>query len=362
MISFLLPNLTDGGAERVSIDLARALATRGHDVEFVLMRAIGDFLPEARREFSVVDLGVQNARAAAGPLAQYLRARRPEALIAAMWPLTSVSVIGRALSAGRCSLLLVEHNTLSHQYAPWGRLHNMAMRASMTATYRWADRVAAVSEGAAHDTARLAGLTKSQVTVLHNPIPMRPTPSAAARSLADAFWNCPRGARILTVGRLKDQKNHALLFRAFARFAHRDARLMLLGQGQNETTLRALAAELGITDRVIFAGFHADPSPFYATADLFVLSSDYEGLPTVLIEALSFGLPVVSTDCPSGASEILGNGRWGWLVPVGDADALSRTMDDALNASLDHEALKRRAADFSPENAARKYLDLLGLP
>ena len=157
------------------------------------------------------------------------------------------------------------------------------------------------------------------------------------------------------------QKNHPLLLRAFARLAHRDARLMLLGQGQNEAMLRALAGELGIADRVIFAGFHSDPSPFYATADLFVLSSDREGLPTVLIEALSFGLPPVSTDCPSGPAEILGNGRWGRLVAVGDADALADEMDEALAATVDCEALKCRAADFSPEIAARKYLDLLGL-
>ena len=176
MISFLLPDLSGGGAERISIDLARAFATRGHDVEFILMHATGDFLPEARREFSVVDLGVQNTRAVPRPLARYLRARRPEALIAHMWPLTSVSVIGRALSAQKCPLLLVEHSSLSIQYASWGRLHNLAMRASMTATYRWADRVAAVSEGAANETARLAGLPNSRVTVLHNPIPLAANP------------------------------------------------------------------------------------------------------------------------------------------------------------------------------------------
>ena len=361
MISLLLPTLEGGGAERVSIDLAQALATLGRGVEFVLMQATGDFLSEARREFSVVDLGVRNGRAVPRPLARYLRARRPEALIALMWPLTSASVIGRALSKQKCPLLLVEHNTLSVQYAPWGRLHNLAMRASMTVTHRWADRVAAVSEGAAHDTARLAGLPKSRVTVLHNPIPQRPIPSAAARSSADALWDRPPGARVLTVGRLKDQKNHPLLLSAFARLAHREARLMLLGEGQNEARLRALAEELGIADRVIFAGFYPDPSPLYATADLFVLSSDHEGFGNVIVEALSFGLSVISTDCPSGPAEILGNGRWGQLVPVGDADALAHAIDEALASPADCEALKSRAADFSPEIAARKYLDLLGL-
>ena len=140
-----------------------------------------------------------------------------------------------------------------------------------------------------------------------------------------------------------------------------EARLMIVGQGQNEAKLRALVRELGLEGRVIFAGFHVDPAPFYASADLFVLSSDYEGFGNVIVEALSFGLPVVSTDCPSGPAEILGYGRWGGLVPVGDEEALAGAMAAALSAPVDRDALRARAADFAPEIAARKYLDLVGL-
>jgi glycosyltransferase involved in cell wall biosynthesis len=235
------------------------------------------------------------------------------------------------------------------------------MAASLVATYRFADVAAAVSQGAAKDVARLALFSEDQVKVLHNPIPPRPFPSAESLEQAEAIWGCPHGARILTVGNLKPVKNHPLLLRALAALQLPDARLMILGRGENETMLRSLAADLGIRDRVIFAGFHADPSLFYATADLFVLSSDYEGLPTVLIEALSFGVPIVSTDCPSGPAEILDNGRYGALVPVGDAEALARAMGVALHAYVDRDTLKHRALDFAPEIAARKYLELLGL-
>lgn len=360
-ISILLPDLRGGGAERVMIDLAREFARLGQTVEFALMQATGDFLPEAQRNFSVFDLATSRTRRVVGPLTRYLRDRKPDAVIANMWPLTSAAVIGKAISRQPCRLLLVEHNTLTRQYASWGRLHGVFMAASMATTYRFADRIAAVSEGSAINTAGLARVPSEGVTVLHNPIPQRPMPSPDARAFAETFWDCPPGQRILTVGSLKDQKNHPLLLRAFADLPRPDARLMLLGQGDNEAALRALASDLGIADRVIFAGFHPDPSPFYATADLFVLSSDYEGLPTVLIEALSFGLPVVSTDCPSGPAEILEGGRFGRLVPVGDAPALARAIEDTLAAPVDREALIRRAADFAPEIAARKYLDLLGL-
>lgn len=360
-ISLLLPDLRGGGAERVMINLAREFARLGQRVEFVLMEATGDFLPEAQRDFTVVDLATSRTRKVARPLARYLRDRKPDAVIANMWPLTSAAVIGKALSRQPCHLLLVEHITLTRQYASWGRLHGLFMAASMATTYRFADRIAAVSEGSALDTARLARVPSDRVTVLHNPIPQRPMPSPEARAIADTLWACPPGQRILTVGSLKDQKNHPLLLRAFAVMSRPDARLMLLGQGGNEAALRALASDIGIADRVIFAGFCADPSPFYATADLFVLSSDYEGFGNVIVEALSFGLPVVSTDCPSGPAEILQGGRFGRLAPVGDAPALACAIAEALDAPVDRDALIRRAADFAPGIAARKYLDLLGL-
>ncbi len=355
----LLPNLQGGGAERVSVDLARAFATLGHEIEFVLMTATGDFVHEAYRDFRVIALNVERIKDVPRPLARYLRKRRPDALIAHMWPMTTAAVIGRVLSRHKCRLLLVEHTILSQQYASWGAGHHLMLRGSMAATYRWADCVAAVGEGAAMDVARLAGLPARRVKVLRNPIPQGQSPGAEACAKVDALWNCPAGVRVLTVGSLKEEKNHSLLLCAFARLPRPDARLVLLGQGPNESKLRSLAGELGIAERVIFAGFHADPSPFYATADLFVLSSDYEGFGNVIVEALSFGLPVVSTDCPAGPAEILENGRWGRLVPVGDAEALAHAMDAALVARVDRDGLKRRAADFSPELAARRYLEVL---
>lgn len=359
--SILLPDLRGGGAERISLDLAREFERAGHRVEFVVMSATGEFVDEARQCFSVVDLAVSKTRNLARPLARYLRTARPRAMIANMWPLTSAAVAAKALSGHSCSLMLVEHNTLTRQYADWGVLHRLLMKTSMMATYCRADRVAAVSEGAALDMAALAGLPLSKVSVLHNPIPMRPKPDQDVLSSADDFWGVSPGARILHVGSLKEQKNHRLLLAAFARLNRPGSRMMLVGQGEYEPMLRAYVADLDIADRVIFAGFHPDPTPFYCSADLFVLSSDYEGLPTVLIEALSHGVPVVSTDCPSGPAEILEDGKYGRLVPVGDAPALAKAMEEALAAPVDRAALKRRAADFAPEIAARKYLDLLGL-
>lgn len=360
-IAVLLPDLRGGGAERVSLDLAKAFMHSGMAPEFVLMQARGEFLVEAEAAFSIHNLGCVRVRQVPLALADYLRNQRPDALLAAMWPLNVIAPLARKLSGHNCKVLVSEHCILSAQYRNWGVIHRAMMRQSMALGYRWADARVGVSSGVADDIAYLSGLPRDAFSVIHNPIPSRDTPSDDAIFEAQRLWDGPEGARIVSVGSIKQEKNHSLLLRAFAQIDHPNARLMLVGDGEGREALLSLATELGVSSRVIFAGFRPDPTPFYKTADLFVLSSDYEGFGNVIVEALSCGTPVVSTDCPSGPAEILENGRFGQLVPVGDADALAQAINGALGEAADRDNLKRRAADFAPEIAARKYLELLDL-
>ena len=340
-ISILLPDLRGGGAERIRIVLAHEFARAGHEVEFVLMRAEGELLEEARAVFSVIDLNAPRARQLPITLAKYLRAQRPDALLAAMWPLTVIAPIAARLSGDRCSVLVSEHGILSAQYLDWGLAHSAALRISMAFGYRLADHRVGVSSGVIADIANLSAVPLHAFNVIYNPVPPRPDPAPESIVAANKLWAGAPSARIVTVGSLKAVKNHALLIRAFARVARPDARLMIVGGGARRGALEALARELGVNERVIFAGFHPDPTPFYRTADVFVLSSNYEGFGNVIVEALSCGIPVVSTDCPSGPAEILENGRFGRLVPVGDADALAQAINAALAAPIDVDMLKR---------------------
>lgn len=351
-----------GGAERLHLDLAHEFKRMGYQPEFTLMRARGELLREARSAFPVVDLRCDRARQLPMALARDLRARRPGALLAAMWPLTVVAPLARALSRRDCRVVVSEHNTLSVQYARWGHAHRAALRASMALGYRLADERVGVSDGVARDMSRLSGLTRDRFRVIHNPVPPPLPSSRSAQAQAEALWGLRIGPRILGVGRLKRQKNYALLLHAFARLGQPDARLMLLGNGEIEDELRMLAAALGVAGQVVLAGFQANPSPFYRTADLFVLSSDYEGFGNVIVEALACGTPVVSTDCPSGPAEILADGTFGTLVPVGDAEALARAVEEALVRPHDPDTLRARARDFAPEKAAKAYLDVLFPP
>ena len=314
-ITFLLPDLRGGGAERVNLDLALEFARNGHRVEFILMRARGELLAEAQAAFSIVDLNCPRARNLPRILQRYLRQHHPDALLAAMWPLTVIAPLMR-LAGYRGRLVVSEHNTLSVQYGHWGRFHRLALRGSMAVSYRLAHARLGVSAGVSDDISALSGLPRQMFEVVHNPVPPRPMPDAQSLKKVDALWAVPPSGRIVTVGSMKAQKNHSLLLRAFAKMGRSDARLMFVGTGKGEADLRAMAAELGVVERVVFAGFHPDPTPFYQTADLFVLSSDYEGFGNVIVEALACGTPVVSTDCPSGPAEILENGKYGHLVPV----------------------------------------------
>ena len=358
-ISILLPDLRGGGVERIRLVLAHEFERAGHEVEFVLQQARGELLEEARDAFSVVDLKAPRMRNLPRALVGYLGQRQPDVLLAAMWPLTVIAPPTALLSGHRCKILVSEHNSLSVQYRDWGRSHKMALKASMALGYRLAHCRVAVSSGVATDIAALSGLRHDSFDVIHNPVPPRPKPSRQAIRDAEALWSGPKGARIVTVGSMKAQKNHLLLLRAFSRLDQPDARLMLVGDGMGRDAILSLAQELGIAERVILAGFQPDPTPFYRTADLFALSSDYEGFGNVIVEALACGTPVVSTDCPSGPGEILDGGRFGRLVPVGDAVALAEAMNAALHTPTDSGALIHRASDFSPTIAARKYLKLL---
>lgn len=360
-VSICLPDLRGGGAERVNLDLAHAFVARGLEVEFALLRATGDFLQEAREIATIHDLGGARMRSVPGALARYLRNARPDCLLAAMWPLTVMAPVARVLSRQKTRVVVSEHGILSAQYKSWGRAHSVALRASTALGYRMSDAVVAVSSGGADDMATLSGLSRERIQVIHNPVPAHRPASPEALAEAEALWACPAGARILSVGRFKAVKNHPLLLEAFAQIPDTQARLMLVGTGENEAELRTLAERLGVASRVIFAGFQADPAAFYESADLFVLSSNNEGFGNVIVEALGAGVPVVSTRCPSGPEEILDHGRFGLLTPVGDVAALRDAMMQGLEAPVDREVLRGRAADFSVERAAQAYLTAMDL-
>jgi glycosyltransferase involved in cell wall biosynthesis len=350
-IGLILPCLSGGGAEKLNLALARHWLSSGIEVDLVLMRAVGDLMSEVPERSRIVELGGCRLRQIVWPLKEYLSVSSPDAICVSMWPLTSVAVGSAKLAGFRGRVVLCEHNNMTAQYFERSWFHNVLMRASMAWAYRAADGVVAVSRGVAGDLARLARFPETEINVIYNPATVHGVQSRSSSGTRRS---------ILSVGSFKAQKNHALLLRAFAQVAEQvDAELVILGEGMLRQELEKLVSALGLEGRVAMPGFVNNPGRYFAEADLFVLSSDYEGFGNVIVEALEQGTPVVSTDCPYGPSEILEDGKFGDLVPVGNPDALAVAMIAALSRRHDREALQRRAMDFSVDRAADSYRALL---
>jgi glycosyltransferase involved in cell wall biosynthesis len=339
--------------------LARQFLRRGFRVDVVTCQDIPEpklAIPATAR---YVVLGAKRIRDFVLPFARYLRRERPDAVVVSMWPLTTASLLAHWLARSTSRIVVCERSTISIQYADRGLLHGLMLKETIAASYPLAHARIAVSHGVADDLVALSGIARDRFTVVHNPMTL-PLSFDCDGSAAEAAWEGWRGPRIITVGRLAPEKNHDLLIGAFKQLLTvQDARLMIVGAGQLGEATAATARAEGVAEKVLMPGATLDPTPYYRSADLFVLSSNREGFGNVIVEALACGLPVVSTNCKSGPSEILANGRYGRLVPVNDQIALAHAMAEALSAEHNHLELKRRAADFAPEIIAEQYLRIL---
>lgn len=357
-IALFLPNMSGGGAEQVALTSAKDLIKRGHEVDLVLVRAEGALLPLLPSAVRVVDLNARRMVASLAPLARYLRERKPDALHAVMWPVTIVAILAHRLARSRALLMVSDHTTLSRHVRSWGQ--RAILRWTTSFFYPMADFRVICSSQAADDLATLSGISRGRFEVLYSPF--SPPEIIRTNSDAERLWgDCEQ--RIITVGSMKQEKNQALLLRAFAQLGgHPKAKLMILGEGQLRPALEQLAAQLGVADRVLMPGFAIDPWPYLASADLFVLSSDYEGFGIALAEAMYAGLRVVSTDCMSGPSEMLDSGRYGRLVPCRDAAALAEAIEKALAEPAKPERMRARAISMAGQNMIARYSELLTLP
>jgi glycosyltransferase involved in cell wall biosynthesis len=351
-----------GGVERMLINLIRGFVDLGQPVELVLVRADSPHLARVPAEVRQIRLATRHTQLAAPALARYLRARRPAVLLAAKDRAGRTAVLARALARTRTPIGLRLGTNLSTAMAGRGALQRALRFLPIRLSYPRIERIIAVSAGVAEDTARIARVPRSSIAVIPNPV-ITPELAAQAGEPCDHPWLRPGAPPVVMgSGRLQRQKDFPTLVRAFARVrAGRDCRLIILGDGKGRAGLESLVAELGLAGEVDLPGFVPNPYPLIARAALFVLSSAWEGSPNVLTEALALGVPAVSTDCPSGPAEILGAGRHGPLVPVGDVAALAEAMERTLAAPLPSSALKAAVAEYDQAASARGYLHALGL-
>lgn len=333
-LAIFLPGLYGGGAERTVLNLAGGLAGAGHAVDLVLAQAAGPYLAEVPKSVHLVNLGAARVLSSIPALVRYLQCEKPVALLSVLHA-NVVALWARLLASVPKRVVVCEQNTLSYLAKGVADLRWRLAPPLARWFYPWAEGIVAVSEGVADDLANVAGIPRNLIQVIYNPIV---TPELQVKSklpLDHPWFASGKPPVLLAVGRLTAQKDLDTLIQAWARVrSSHVVRLLILGEGEERPRLEALVRRLGLEQDVEMPGFVSNPYPYMAQASLFVLSSRWEGLPTVLVEAMFCGTPIVATDCPSGPQEILQGGKYGQLVPVGDVDAMAQAIERALDGRM----------------------------
>ncbi|HET7354732.1 MAG TPA: glycosyltransferase [Gaiellaceae bacterium] len=357
-LAVFAPSLARGGAERGALKLCEGLGERGFDVDLVLARAEGPRMAEVPTHVRVVDLGARRVLTSLPRLIRYIRSEQPLAVASVLDHANIVLLWAAKLSRYRGRVVVIEQNTLSHAARNGKSRRDRMMPRFVRRFYPWADFVVGVSAGVVTDLRSLVDVPSEKLCIIANPI-VDSEIVEKSHAPVDHPWFEDDVPVFVAMGRLRPQKDFPTLLHAFAGVrARRPARLVLLGEGSERAKLEALARQLGIAADVSLPGSVSNPYAFVARSVAFVLSSRWEGLPTVLVEAASCGVPVIATDCPSGPREILDGGRYGALVPVGDAEALAAAMECALEGAL----AKAPAASWRPyesDYVVDRFLELM---
>ncbi len=359
-ITILLPSLSAGGAVRTAIHLAGGFAAHGYRVDLVVIRDDEALAGEVPASVRIVRLEATRLRLSLPALVRYLHCARPQRLISVTTPVNVIAILAVRLARTATPLLVAEHNHLSSKAAAADQLARRLMPAIVRWTYPWADGIATVSQGVADDLAAITSIDADSMFVIYGPHAIDEMIRQSRLPLEDPWFAPDAPPVILGVGRLEPQKDFSNLLHAFRELrSRRTARLVILGEGAERPALEQLIADLNLSNDVRLPGFDPNPFRYMSRARMFVLSSRWEGLAGVLIQAMACGCPVVSTDCPSGPHEILLGGALGSLVPMGDPQRLADGMQREMELPQPVEPLRRRARDFSVNTAVDAYLNVM---
>ncbi len=359
-VALFVSSLRGGGAERAMLDIARGLAQRGLAVDLVLVKATGPYLEFVPPEVRLIDLDSRRAVLSVSRFVRYLRRERPAVLISTSSEINIIAIIARALFARGMAVAARRPSTFTMELKRGGFKERAVLRLERL-LLRFADVVIANSRGAADDMVSAAPSLARLTRVIHNPVVWPDLEKNASEPVDHPWFQSPSTPVILAVGRLVPVKDYPTLLKAFAEVVLKSypARLVVLGEGEDRGALRAMTTGLGIDEAVDFPGFVTNPFSYMSKASVFVLSSQYEGSPNALVQALACETRVVSTDCPSGPREILQNGALGCLVPVGDWQALGDAILKTLNNPVETERLIEGTSEYSAESSIQRYYSLV---
>lgn len=364
-IAIFISSLRGGGAERVMVSLANQFSEEGFDVDLVVVKASGAFRSEVGEKVNIIDLNAKRVILSFFGLFSYLRRARPDALLSTMSHANIVAILASRLTMSGLRVIVREANTVSSNLKDGGSFIDRLISGMIPYLYPRAHQVVAPSTGVANDLISRSRISDKNITTIYNPVNLELVKELAGENVSLSWFEESDVRVVLGVGRLTQQKDFNTLIQAFdiaRKKATHNIKLLILGEGEEREQLEEYIRTLGASDSILLPGFVDNPYAYMARSSVFVLSSLWEGLPNVLIQALSLRVPVISTRCPSGPDEILENGLWGTLVDCGDVEAMADAILEItgqppqINLTELDEYCENR---FGAATVANEYIKLL---
>lgn len=360
-IAIFSPSLEGGGAELVVVNLANHLYYYDKNISLILSKSSGLLIKSLSADIELIDLKSKRVIFSLFKLIKYLQKARPKVLISHQSHLNIIAILAKILAHSHTKLIVCEHanQKIMSYYSP--QFLDKILPFLEGIFYPFADAVLAVSQGIMNELKGVMLFRKNIVHLIYNPIITPRITELSKLEMPDWFIQLKKKNKIiLSVGRLSYEKDFITLIKSLRLVRdQKDIALCILGEGPQRNELMKYARELHVENNLFMPGFVENPFVYYKNSDVFVLSSVYEGFGNVLVEAMACGIPVISTNCPSGPAEILENGKFGRLVQPQDPYALAQAIVEALDNPPDTKAAKIRANDFTVEKATQKYIDLI---
>ncbi|MGD9638889.1 MAG: glycosyltransferase [Alphaproteobacteria bacterium] len=366
-IAFIVPNLAGfGGAERVMIDIASKIAEKGYSVDFVALKTPQnkDFDIHAHtnimhKNINFVDFKSKRMRHSVFKLFNYMRKDKPKTIFSIINTANFLCCLYNVILGKPCKVFISEATTPSGAKKTYNSFaYKYIVPLFSKVLYPLADGIHAPSNGVKFDLENTFGI--KNVTTIVNPIPSY-SDEKSKLSTGHIWLENKETPVVISGGRLAKVKDFPTLIKAFSKVLKTlDAKLIIMGDGIERPNLETLIKDLQIENKIDLMGYTENPFAFMDKADVFVLSSLHEGMPNMLVQALGCGCPSVATNCPSGPSELIIDGKNGFLTPVGDTDKMAENIIKTINANFSKEQVKLTIAHHNINNIADQYLKLMG--
>ncbi len=359
-VFFLIPYLQKGGSEKVIINLANGLSTKGFNCTIIVLNSNSDYTFLIKDNVNCINLNTNRVLFSFLKLRNLLKSSKPDILISA---LTHINVLACVSSLFlNIKVIVLEHiPVVAHIKQKW---FNLIVYIFAIISYKQSDYVISSCQQLNYDLEKYLFISKNKIKTFYCPVVDNKYVKLANNKIDNIFINNKNDSEtkiIISVARLEKQKDFKTAILSIKNLIDENYKIkyLILGKGTLELKLKKLVKKLKLQNNIFFLGFKKNPYKYISNSDLFLITSNYEAFGVVIVESLMLGVPVVSTDCYCGPSEIISDNKYGELAKVGDIESITNALKKALDKKYNKIDLKKRAGFFSVDNISNMYIDLI---